>query len=207
MLKGIAKVFVSVLLAFTPVLANAIVITLDPDDFAAGAPLQNDYVKVLSTDGLSWNEPTILRGQGGPSSFGVFALTYPTVGEPHGWGGLLLQFNQEVSRVKLVTSTHFEDEWSRILGWVAFDRDGMLIKSGGADVPFGRDFEVDIQLKGVWSMILGGAESRHSIHFDDLSFEIDDKPNASVPAPNPLVLLMMGLAMITLRAKFRMHSK
>lgn len=215
--KGIVKVFVSALLAFTPVLANAVVITLDPSDFGAGVPLENDYVKAFSTEGSLGVKPWPLTGYPGGSSFGVYELVPPLVTQEgevlRDWGGLLFQFNQEVSNVVILASETDGDRpwWAGGAAWVAFDKDKKQIGYTGTTQPpqgspFGATYEVNVRRDGIWSVMVGGAGFR-STAFHHLTFAIDELPDASVPAPNPLVLLLMGLAMITLRAKFRAQSK
>lgn len=67
-------------------------------------------------------------------------------------------------------------------------------------------YNVNIQREGIWAVIVGGAEGYPTTNFDHLTFEIDE-PSTSVPAPNPLTLLLIGLAVITIRMKFRSQLK
>lgn len=197
---------IAVLLMLIPVLANALVITLEPDDYGMGVPLENEYVTVASTDGYSypWSSLSATTARGaslwdkdykaptGDLTFGNYSLTPPLLGSDRGWGGLLLRFNQAVSRVTMLANSGRSDQLFSGAGWVAFDFSGNQIGFGaaGPDGASGDVFEIDITLEDIWVVIMGGAETIPYIYFDHLTFEV---PEISVPAPNPFILLMISL--------------
>lgn len=45
---------------------------------------------------------------------------------------------------------------------------------------------------------MGGAESTPYIYFDHLTFEV---PDAAVPQPNSLIMLLIGLACVVVRRR------
>lgn len=218
MLKNcVVKLVVSALLTLTPIFASAMVITLEPDDFGMGVPLENDYAKVTYTDGSPYSSHTAMtaskpgewpghKAPTGDMFFGNFALNSPH--DTYGWSGMLILFSQAVSRVSLLANTMSDDELHSIASWIAFDRAGNEIRLTDRhlvnyNVPLGQAYEINMRHEGIWSVVLGGIEGTNLVYFDNLTFEIDGHLDASVPAPNPLILLMLGLAIITLVAKFR----
>lgn len=199
------KLLIVVVFAIIPALANALIITLEPDDYGLGVPLQNEYVTVGSTDGSPYNLPPltpITASQGsswdadykaptGELTFGNYAFFPP--GPLNEWAGMVLGFNQAVSRVSVLANSGYKDQWFNSAAWVAFNQNGDVIGTGAAGVSEGFSdltFEINIELDHIWKVIMGGAESIPYIYFDNLTFEV---PDASVPAPNPIILLMTSL--------------
>ena len=203
-------------LTLIPALANALMITLEPDDYGLGVPLQNEYVTVRSSDGSPYNFPpsgaitaknnsswdTDYKAPTGDLTFGNYPLIPPQLSDWE-WAGMVLSFNQAVSRVTMLANSGYRDRWFNSAGWVAFNYDGEEIGSGNVGVPEGYGhltFEIDIQLENIWKVIMGGAESTPYIYFDHLTFEV---PDAAVPQPNSLVMLLIGLACVVVRRRVR----
>lgn len=206
--------FLTILLlcALAP-LANAILITVEPDDYAAGAELTNvspyvtlnvvypdfpgSYVGPIFADNDgALGDPNYVAPTGnltfGNHAFFVF-------GEAPDYGGFKMTFNQAVSNVSLLANNEYPPGLSAI--WAAFDYEGNIIGQGGAGqgVPLGETFEINIDLNDIWGVIVGGDASTAAINFDHLTFEVDDL--VSVPAPAPLLLLLIGLLGILIRRK------
>lgn len=213
------SVVITAFLMIIPALANALVITLEPDDYGMDAPLQNEYVTVGSSDGSPYNLPPIIpiraknysswdadyKAPTGELTFGNFSF-FPAT-ERSDWSGLVLSFNQAVSRVTMLANSGYRDRWFNSAGWVALDQNGEEIGSGSAGVPEGQGhltFEIDIQLENIWKVIMGGAESIPYIYFDHLTFEV---PAVSVPEPNPLFMLLVGIACLVLCRRMHKVSK
>ena len=110
-----------------------------------------------------------------------------------------MTFNQAVSNVSLLANNEYPPGLSAI--WAAFDYDGNIIGLSGAgqNVPLGETFEINIDLNGIWGVIVGGDASTAAINFDHLTFEVDDL--VSVPAPAPFLLLLLGLLGLLIRRK------
>lgn len=198
--------------------ANAILVTLDPDDYGLGVPLINPYVTTAYLDGSlegdPWSSPLTAqdRREHGPDYqaptgdliFGAFPFIFPIPDYNYGFFGLGIKFNQDVFRVRLLANSLYTPGDLAAV-WMAFDGDGNQLAFGtaGGDRPHYETFEIEIELRGIRSLILGGDAGTSAICFDYLTFEFDDLPDTSIPAPNPLALLLTGLAMIILRIKIR----
>lgn len=216
--KGSIKLSIcTLLLALTSTAANAIVVTLEPDDYGLGVPLANSYVTTAFLDGSLEGDPwgnaltasdrrvhdPDYKAPTGDLIFGVFPFIVPTPGH-HSFFGLGIKFHQDVFRVTLLAnSLYTPSDLSAV--WIAFDNEGNQIAFGGAggDRPFYETFEINIQAKGIRSLIIGGDHSTSAICFDQLTFEFDELPDASVPAPSPLILLAIGLATLLLRTTLK----
>jgi hypothetical protein len=213
------KVCFLILLALIPALANALVITLEPDDYGLDVPLENEYVTVAATDG--WSDLSTLnaitaelpdawdadyKAPTGQLTFGNFGFSPggdTQGGLVRGWGGLVLRFNQGVSRVTMLANSGYREQWFNSAGWIAYDRYGEEIGFGSAGVREQEShatFEIDIRRDDIWTVIMGGAETIPYIYFDHLTFELAD---ASVPEPNPFILLMISLAVLALSKRKR----
>ena len=147
--------FLAILLlcALAP-LANAILITIEPDDYAAGTNLTNispyvtlnvvspgfpgsDVGSIFADDNGALGDPDYVAPTGnltfGNHAFFVF-------GEGPDYGGFKMTFNQAVSNVSLLANNEYPPGLSAI--WAAFDYDGNIIGLSGAgqNVPLGETF-------------------------------------------------------------------
>lgn len=214
-LIGACKSIVSaLLLALAPGIANAIIVTLEPDDYGLGVPLANDYVTTAYLDGSLHGDPwsNVLtaddrsaydpdyKAPTGTLTFGAFPFIAP-FGE-FGYTGFGIRFYQEVTRVTLLANSIYPPGDLAAV-WAAFDNDGneVAFGSAGGDRPASETFEIDIQVKGIRSLVLGGDTGISAIYFDHLTFEFDEMPGGSVVEPNIFLLLVTGLLLIALRHK------
>jgi hypothetical protein len=212
--KGFFSLVASMLLfTLTPLAANALVITLEPDDYAPGTDLStvSPYVTLQSItptypgveinsihadDDGALGDPDYVAPTGnltfGNHGFFVFG-TEPDV------GGFSMSFHQAVNSVSLLANSEYPPGLLAI--WAAFDQAGNIIGTGSAGngVPLGETFGIDIVLDGIWSVVVGGDDSMAAINFDHLVFEFDDP--IDVPAPGTLILLLSGLLVMALRNK------
>lgn len=222
-LRSVIRLFFSALmLAVTPI-ANAVVITLEPDDFGVGASLENAYVRTAYVDNSAVGQPwenalTAVDRRGhdpeyaaptGNLIFGAFAfLVYDNFPGPGlSYGGLGFKFNQDVSRVTLLANSLYTPGDLAAV-WAAFDIDGNRITSGhaGGDRPASETFEIDIRATGIRSLIIGGDVGTAAICFDNLIFEFDEASTV-ISEPNLIVLFLMGFIIIMVRAQSAAQSK
>lgn len=212
--SGIRFFFSVLILAVTPI-ANAIVITLEPDDFGVGTALENAYVRAVYLDdpanGQSWDNALTAKDRRdhdpeyvaptGNLIFGAFPfMVYDSTSESN-YGGLGFKFHQDVFRVTLLANSLYPPGDLAAV-WKAFDIDGNQIAFGsaGGDRPPSQTFEIDIQAKGIRSLIMGGDASTAAICFDNLTFEFDESPTV-IPEPNLIVLFLMGFILVIARAQ------
>src|SRR5690606_22501347 len=207
---------VIVFIILIPSVVDALVITLEPDDYGMGVPLQNEYVRVGITDGRPYDSPVVTpltakklsqfledyEAPTGELTFGNAPYYVPNVGV-YNWSGIVFDFNQAVSQVTLMAKNL--DALHGGASWVAFDDYGDVIQWGSA---YGGEdryalYKVNIPLENVWRVIVGGSDSIPRTDFDYLTFEV---PDVSVPEPNPLTILLMNLAFPLLLRRIRTNS-
>lgn len=206
-------VAVSALMIAVSGTANAAFITLDPDDYGIGVPLENEFVTTAWVDGPlknhAWNSALLARdgreydpdyiAPTGNLIFGAFPFVFIEGDPAASFGGLGIKFHQDVSRITLLANSIYPPgDLSAV--WMAFDIDGKQIATGyaGGDRPASETFKIEIEGKGVRSLILGGDYATSAICFDHLTFELD---TASLSEPGSMVLFMMGLMVFALRLK------
>ncbi len=218
-LKGSLRLFFSVfMLAVTP-FANAIVITLEPDDVGVGGELKNAHVQVAYVDdtvnGQSWDNVLTVRDGSDPDYvaptgnliFGAFPFMVYDKDPKRTYGGLGFKFHQDVFRVSLLANSIYPPGDLAAV-WKAFDIDGNEIANGyaGGDRPASETFEINVHAKGIRTLIMGGDVSTAAICFDNLVFEFDENPSA-VSEPNLMMLILMGFVIAVARAQFGQPSK
>lgn len=211
--KGFLNVFLTMLLLpLIPLTANALIVTIEPDDYAPGADLSNvspyvtlrsliptfpgvEIANVFADDDGALGSPDYVAPTGN-QTFGNHAFIF---GSPPDIGGFNMNFNQAVNSVSLLANSEYPPGLLAV--WAAFDQSGNIIGTGSAGngVPLGETFGINIVLDNIWSVIVGGDDSMAAINFDYLVFEFDDP--VDVPAPASLILLLSGLLMILLRKK------
>lgn len=196
------------------VTANAIIITLEPDDYGVGVALENAYVTTALVEGPlknhSWNSALIARdgrendpdykAPTGDLIFGAFSFVYN--GDPEvTLGGLGIKFHQDVLNIKLLANSIYPPG-DLMAAWLAFDIDGKQVAFGyaGGDRPPNETFEIEIQGRGVRTLVLGGDFATSAICFDRLTFELDESVASESES---MVLLFMGLMILALRLKQR----
>jgi hypothetical protein len=205
--------FLSVILSTFSATASAILITVEPDDYAAGTNLTNvsPYVTLESVTPAfpGSNVGAIYADENG--ALGDPDYVAPTgdltfgnhgffvYGEEPDLGGFSMTFHQAVSNVSLLANNEYPPGLLAI--WAAFDYEGNIIGEGasGEGVALGETFAVNINLDNVWRVVVGGDASTAAINFDHLTFEVDDL--VSVPGPAPLTLLLTALTVLLLRRK------
>jgi hypothetical protein len=204
--------FVTFMLAISSAV-NAIQITLEPDDYGVGAPLENEYATTAWVDGplknQKWSSALLARdgreydpGYSAPTGtliFGAFPFIYDEHSPAASFGGLGIRFHQDVKRITLLANSIYPPgDLSAV--WAAFDIDGNQIASGyaGGDRPATETFAIEIHSKGVRSLILGGDYATSAICFDHLTFEVDA---AFLSEPGTMIIFIIGLAMLILRPK------
>jgi MYXO-CTERM domain-containing protein len=189
-------------------LAGAIPITIDPDDYAVGTDLSNGYVTLRSTFNGGSSPVTARESSTGGNSFGWFAgglgrsgccgepgLGGPAGADVHNYIGFGMYFHQEVDQVSLTAINWYPPGLSAV--WYAFDESGDLIGNGMTDFGnYGEPFLIDIELDGIWSMIVGGFSLISAIEFDNLTFNTATPP---VPVSEPGMMALLALALLTLR--------
>lgn len=198
-----------------PILSNALVITIEPDDYAIGTNLTN-VSDLVTFKGSYYSQITNGRPEGdsgvwdyAPTGNLVFA-NVPGTGTSSSCGifgdgvhsdidnvlcdpGLAMFFSQEVSHATLLG---FNANYPFGLGaiWRAFDKDGNRIGTGQTNsAPVGGTFLVDVRLDGMWTLIVGGWTGIGAIKFDHLTFDTAT-PVAAVPESGSLGMLAAGLA-------------
>ena len=206
--------FVTTLMFSLSVAANAVIITLEPDDYGVGVPLENTYVTTALVDGPlknhSWNKALVAsdgrehdpdyKAPTGDLIFGAFPFIYN--GDPAAdFGGLGIKFHQDVLRITLLANSIYPPG-DLSAAWIAFDIDGKEVASGyaGGDRPASETFEIEIQGKGVRSLILGGDFATSAICFDRLTFELDE---VILSEPESIILLLIGFVVLTIRLRSR----
>lgn len=205
--------FLSVILYTFSSTASALLITVEPDDYAAGTNLTtvSPYVTLESvTPAFPGSEvgPIYADANGalgdpdyvaptGELTFGNHAFF--VYGEEPDLGGFSMTFHQAVSNVSLLANNEYPPGLLAI--WAAFDYEGNIIGEGasGEGVALGETFAVNINLDNVWRVVVGGDASTAAINFDHLTFKVDDL--VSVPGPAPLILLLTALTALLLRRK------
>jgi len=214
LLKGRAAFLFAAFTSAISLTANASVITLEPDDYGVGVALENEYVTTALVEGPLknhvWNNPVVARdgreqdldykAPTGDLIFGAFSFVYS--GDPEvNLGGLGIKFHQDVLNIKLLANSIYPPS-DLMAVWIAFDIDGKEIASGyaGGDRPANETFEIEIQERGVRSLVLGGDFATSAICFDHLTFELDE---TTLSEPEPVILLVIGFMMLTLRLKLR----
>src|SRR5690606_34665536 len=187
------KLLIVVVFALIPALANALVVTLEPDDYGMNVPLQNEYVSVGTTEGKPASSPVITpvtaknssawdedyEAPTGNLTFGNYGYMppYASSGMEADWAGMVFSFNQAVSQITLLANTGYKDSPYDSSVWVAFDGDGNVIQNGKAGAPAGQHhlpYLIDIPLENARQVIVGGEGSFPYIYFDHLTFEIPD---------------------------------
>src|SRR5690606_25754266 len=162
---GLGKTLIIVISALIPALANALIITLEPDDYGLGVPLQNEYVSVGETGGSPYDSPVIrpltaknpgqvregYEAPTGELTFGNYPFVRPSIA--YNWAGIVFDFNQAVSQVTLLAKSL--EAMHGGASWVAFDYHGNVIQSGNVRSSDGRyvPYEVKIPLENVWRVI------------------------------------------------------
>ena len=198
---------ISALLFTLSSLTHAFIVTIEPDDYAAGTDLSNvsPYVTLSSryySSATGGAVDTTITAEApnpghlaptGDLSFGYHGLhTFPgSIGDPAQLGGFALTFHQETSQLTLLANNSMYPGLSA--RWEAYDRNGNAI--GGGSIHGGESgeaFLIDIQLDDLWAVIVGGEESISAINFDRLSFSV-------VPEPGTWMLLVPGLLALALR--------
>ncbi len=194
-----------------PSLAGAIPITIDPDDHAVGTDLSNGYVTLRSLHDGGSDAVTARESTAGGNSFGWFAggpgwngcCSEPGLGGPagadvHNHIGFGMFFQQEVDQVSLTATNWYPPGLPAV--WYAFGETGDLIGNGMTEFgSYGESFLVDIQLGGIWSLIVGGFDLIGAIEFDSLAFNTVSSPAPAVSVSEPGVLALLTLALLTLR--------
>lgn len=213
--KIFRAVFVAALMVAVSNTANAVPITLEPDDYGVGVALENEFVTTGWVDGPlkdhRWNKALFARdgreydpnytAPTGALIFGAFPFIYSDGNPGPSFGGLGIKFHQDVLRITLLANSIYPPgDLSAV--WMAFDIDGKQVASGyaGGDRPASETFAIEIEGKGVRSLILGGDYATSAICFDHLTFELD---TASLSEPGSMILLIMGLMGLTLRLKLK----
>lgn len=212
--KFVSAIFLATLMVAISNSANAIHITLEPDDYGIGVALENEFVTTGWVDGPlknhSWNNALFARdgreydsnyiAPTGTLIFGAFPFIYSD-DSAASFGGLGIKFHQDVLRIRLLANSIYPPgDLSAV--WMAFDIDGKQIATGyaGGDRPASETFEIEIQGKGVRSLVLGGDYATSAICFDHLTFELD---TTSLSDPGSMILLIIGLLVLTLRSKLK----
>lgn len=218
-LKIFSAVFVAALMVAASNTANAIHITLEPDDYGVGVALENEFVTTGWVDGPLknhvWNNALFARdgreydpdytAPTGNLIFGAFPFIYSEDSASASFGGLGIKFHQDVLRITLLANSIYPPgDLSAV--WAAFDIDGKQIATGyaGGDRPANETFKIEIEGKGVRSVILGGDYATSAICFDHLTFELDA---TSLSDPGSIILFVIGLMILTMRLKLRAAFK
>src|SRR5690606_19628402 len=203
--------------AFIP-LGHATTIKIEPDDYLDGTDLsnisshvtlQNRYLEYDEGSGnlksrteAVYADSTRPLSNGDPAptgsrTFGNFAYegAGANINDDCCYGGFGMFFNEAVDRVSLLAVSWYPPEDLRTY-WTAFDKSGNPLGYGtygpGA---YGKSFEVDIHLNGMWSLIIGGGDGTAAYEFDALTFD--------VPEPSPLSLSVLATAAIGWRMRRR----
>lgn len=197
------RILVVLLTVVTPISASALVLTIEPDDYAVDTVLSNvsPYVSLYYVSPFE-EASNVKAVQGGPLpgvtaptgslSFGNYALNLFGPGNSiDGFEGLALRFTQDVQHISLLANSVISGLPSE---WVAFSEAGNRITSGSAghDSASGETFEILINVANVRTVILGGAIGTAAINYDHLTFEILDKDIITVSEPS-LLLVIIGL--------------
>jgi hypothetical protein len=188
------QTLVLILLILSPSLCLALLITVEPDDYAPGTDLSNisSYVTIRSN---YFGEINPIKAEV-PSSFPAptgnltFSGLHGYFSEDKSYGFELI-FHQAVSAVQLLAQsvTDYGVEWA------VFDNNDNLLKfdSAGpqANDPLGTPYLVDMQLDNIWSIVIGGSDGIVDTRFDHLIFETVDVDEPSMPWL--LCLVLTGL--------------
>jgi hypothetical protein len=193
-----AVLSVVVPLSFIALPAQAMTVTIEPDDYAAGTDLSNisPYVTLqkMSRSGsvLTYDGPVlstlVSSGPAAPTgdrTFGSYADGY-TMGTALG-----LFFHEEVTNLSLLANNTYPFGVSTY--WAAFDSLGVKLAEGyaGSGVTPGDNFAVNINVANMASVIIGASDGSNSSRLDALSFDIADR-EVAVPEPSGLMLLAAG---------------
>lgn len=206
-------------LAIQSIEVAATIITVEPDDYGAGADLStvSPYVTLQSLTSHSQGprrdavraEPRRVSEEAGNVPTDDFTFgTYGYAGLPlgthiddgYGFGGFGMFFNQEVSNVSMHAMNWYSFGDGLPASWAAFDDAGYAIAIGSAMPPDNSPdpFLISINVEGMRSLVIGGFSDIAAYEFDRLSFEISDSsgPSAGVPEPGMLALFAGGLMLL-----------
>lgn len=186
-------------LSFIALPAQAMTVTIEPDDYAVGTDLSNisPYVTLqrMSRSGsvLTYDGPVLstLVSSGpaaptGDQTFGSYADGF-SMGTALG-----LFFHEDVSNVSLLANNIYPFGVSTY--WAAFDSLGAKLAEGfaGTGVTPGDNYAVNINVANMASVIIGAADGSATSRLDALSFDVADR-EVAVPEPSGLMLLGAGV--------------
>lgn len=180
--------------------ANAALITLDPDDFAAGTDLSGVSPYVALTNG---SHEAVHSGLFSCGSFAaatgsmVFGLS--GAASCHGWAsqvngpfptgvgghGFVASFADAVSNISLQALNHgYAGAFA--VEYTAYDENFQVIMHGIVDATLGEWITIELNASNIRYFDVGGIDGIGALSLDQLSFEI--------PVPGTLTLMLLGLA-------------
>lgn len=195
------------LFVVTPLASQALMVTIEPDDYAIGTDLSHisPYVSLYKMETLQGNA-TYLGPARSELVSGLnnnqFNPPAPTGDQTFGnygygiglWGTAFgIALNVPVTNLTLYANNMYPPGVST--NWRIFDASGAVIGGGSAGykVPYGENFEVKIKDTANMALIvLGADDGGNTTRFDRLTFEVDDR-YVAVPEPSALFLLGAGL--------------
>lgn len=198
--------FISAFLISASSFSQAFMVTIEPDDYAAGTDLSNvsPYVTLRSryniVGGVGDSPVTAtaaLPGHPAPTgnlTFGHHGF-YAYAGDDGSplYTGFALTFHQEISSLTLLANSLYP---GLPVDWAAYDRAGNSLGMGRVFGDASDSFLIDLQLDNLWSIAFGGFSGIAAIAFDRLTFDVVD-----VPEPDTWMLLLPGLLMLALQRK------
>lgn len=203
MIGYLGRFLLATLCTLAPFTSHAMMVTIEPDDYAIGTDLSNISPFVTLQKMEVWQGTVTPNGSvfsEAVSGVGDFNPPAPTgdqtfgnYGYGYGFGTAFgLMFHTAVSNVTLLANSYY---WPGVpTSWTAFDATGAALASGslGREVPAGENFLVEVNVENMAMLVLGADDGGNTTRFDHLTFEVDDR-YAHVPEPRSWMLLAIGM--------------